>query len=341
MSPHSSYSPFRCCVAWFALIVGGSTLCSTFAADGKGEQRPNYRTPPRQYENVLTESRTIVVEQELLTHDPTTAKLAIKRLDENIDRALRILPKHAHPFVKKQQFWLMYGPEASSGGRRSGLSYFRPGSPQHDDKRDARWNSVVVVYSAKNYLHLTDLWALKAVLHELAHAYQLEQWPEKEPRILAAFDHSAASRLYRNVESVKAETIEAAYATKNQLEYFAELSCMFFVECNYFPFDRMDLREYDPVGYRMIRNVWKIGDEFGKHESRTWRIGRDGRPLPATFVSHSAGRITLIDSANRKRTIRMSAVSELDREYVARWLELPRNEETTQTNSRPAQKSHP
>ena len=29
-----------------------------------------------------------------------------------------------------------------------------------------------------------------------------------------------------------------AYAATNHLEYFAELSCMYFVGCNYEPFDR-------------------------------------------------------------------------------------------------------
>lgn len=41
------------------------------------------------------------------------------------------------------------------------------------------------------------------------------------------------------------------------LEYFAELSCMYFVGCNYQPFNRKQLKDYDPVGYAMIQQMWK------------------------------------------------------------------------------------
>jgi hypothetical protein len=39
-----------------------------------------------------------------------------------------------------------------------------------------------------------------------------------------------------------------AYATVNQLEYFAELSSMYFVGCNYQPSNRRELMLYDPTG---------------------------------------------------------------------------------------------
>ena len=47
------------------------------------------------------------------------------------------------------------------------------------------------------------------------------------------------------------------YALTNQLEFFAELSCMYFIKCNYEPSDRRQLKAYDPVGYAMIRKMWK------------------------------------------------------------------------------------
>lgn len=230
-------------------------------AQKKDKPRPDYRSPTREYEDVTVGDRTFIVEKELLTKEPAIAKKALKRLKENIDLTLRILPTHAHAQVAKQQFWLMYGSKAKGGGRDSGLTYFRPGAPKHDVKRDLRWNSAVVVYSAKNYANLKDLWALKSVLHELSHAYQLEQWPEKEPRILAAYENAMAARLYHDVPNDKGGKFAKAYATQNQLEYFAEVSCMFFARCNYRPYNRAELRDYDPAGYRMVREVWKIGDQ--------------------------------------------------------------------------------
>lgn len=281
---------------------------------------PDYRNPPRAYQDVTIEGRTYIVEKQLLDEDPTGARKALLRLQKNIDMALEILPLHAHPFVAKQQFWLLYGPKSTGGGVDNGLAYFRPGSPKFNVKRDERWNSVVVVYHAQNYVKLADLWALKSVLHELAHAYQLEQWPEKQPDILSAYDTAMAQKLYRNVRNNKGESFEVAYATTNQLEYFAELSCMFFAQCNYQPFNRSELIRYDPGGYDMIRKMWKIGDEHGKHASRTWRLGRTGKEIKGTFKSFERGRVTLTDDKGRNRTVSLTALHPIDQDHVKRWV---------------------
>lgn len=285
----------------------------------KRDEKPDFRNPPRQYEDVTIDDRTFVVEAQLLKEDPALARRSLIRLKKNIDLSLEILPTHSHPFIARQQFWMMYGPKAIGGGKGSGLAYFRPGSPKFDVKRHDRWNSVVVVYDAKNYVSLSDLWAFKAVLHELAHAYQLEQWPEKEPYILAAYDNAMSQNLYRNVKNEKGGVFAMAYATQNQLEYFAETSCMFFARCNYQPYHRLELKEYDPVGYEMIRRQWKIGDEFGEPETRNWKLGRSTRTLEATLKSYTAGKVTLLESSGQERTISLKALRELDQDIVKRW----------------------
>ncbi|MFT4557708.1 MAG: hypothetical protein ACI92S_003081 [Planctomycetaceae bacterium] len=303
-----------------ALLLIRSSLAIAQEAPGKNKaEKPNFRSPPRQYEDVTIDDRTFVVEAQLLKEEPQLARRSLIRLKKNIDLTLEILPPHSHPFIAKQQFWMMYGPKATAGGKNSGLAYFRPGSPKFDAKRDERWNSVVVVYDAKNYVALTDLWALKAVLHELAHAYQLEQWPEKEPHILAAYDNAMSQNLYRNAKNDKGGVFAAAYATQNQLEYFAETSCMFFARCNYQPYNRREFKAYDPVGYEMIRRQWKIGDEFGKPEQRAWKLGRSTRKLDGTLKSYSAGKVTLVDSSGKERTISLKALREVDQDIVKRW----------------------
>lgn len=301
------------------LIVVVALASSALAQQPAAKPRPDYRTPVREFSEVKRGSRIFVVEKQLLDEDRATANKALDRLNQNIDLALTILPPHSHKQVAKQKFWLLYGPKATDGGRNNGLAYFRPGSPKFDKRRHEDWNSVVVVYSAYNYVQLSDLWALKSVLHELGHAYQLEQWPEKEPGILAAYENAMESRLYHNVKNDKGGRFPKAYATQNQLEYFAELTCMFFAECNYHPMKRTDLKSYDPFGYEMMRKMWKVGDRHGQHEKRTWKLGRSGRELKATMKSSTRTSVTLVDSTGRSRTISISALSPVDRDYVARW----------------------
>jgi len=94
---------------------------------------------------------------------------------------------------------------------------------------------------------------------------------------------------------------------------------MFFADCNYHPMKRSDLKSYDPLGYEMMRKMWKVGARHGKHEPRTWKLGQSGRPLSATFRSSTKTSVTLVDPAGRARTISLSALSPLDREYILRW----------------------
>src|SRR5262249_35026977 len=138
---------------------------------------------------------------------------------------------------QKLTYFLMYGPKSSAGGRDNGLEYYQRTAPTYHKDLDPRWSSAIVVYAAENYVWLSDLWALKALVHELAHAYQLEQWPESQPDILRTWKHATDHGLYRGVRDEKGRTLDKAYATVNQLEYFAELSCMYFARCNYQPND--------------------------------------------------------------------------------------------------------
>jgi hypothetical protein len=65
-------------------------------------------------------------------------------------------------------------------------------------------------------------------------------------------------RLYHDVKDDKGKTLEKGYAATNQLEYFAELSCMYFAGCNYHPLNRTELKVYDPAGYAVIEKMWGL-----------------------------------------------------------------------------------
>jgi hypothetical protein len=64
--------------------------------------------------------------------------------------------------------------------------------------------------------------------------------------------------LYRDVKDVNGDRIETAYAAHNALEYFAELSCAYFLRGEYAPFERPALQTYDPEGYALIETLWGL-----------------------------------------------------------------------------------
>jgi hypothetical protein len=198
------------------------------------------------------------MEEELAVDHPRLASNALARLSSKLQEVKKVLPRHSLPLLQQRKIFLLLGQASRLGGKNSGADYFQRHAPAHFSNLDPRMASSIVIYSATNFVWLNELWALKVLIHEMAHAWQLEQWPETQPDILAAHQHALRKGLYQNILGDHDQPLEKAYAITNQLEYFAELSCMYFAACNYFPRHRQELQAYDPVGYAMILKIWQL-----------------------------------------------------------------------------------
>lgn len=221
-------------------------------------KRVNYRQPAREYVERKAGERTFQLERELADRRPEQAAQVVERLEAKLGVVLPRFPVRARERLRKLPFFVLLGPEASGGGRDNGAEYFQSTAPDFHRHLDPRWRSAVVIYCAANYLAQTEHWAAQLLVHELAHAWHLENWPEKQPDILAAWEKAKAAGLYRGVKDVNGAVLENAYALHNQLEYFAELSCAYFLRGEYEPFDREALRRYDPAGFAMIEKMWGV-----------------------------------------------------------------------------------
>jgi hypothetical protein len=202
---------------------------------------------------------TVLVEKQLMQQDQELAKKALDRLQQQLDELMRLFPKPAQKRFSKLTLFLMFGERSDGGGRDNGLEFFQKDAPQHYLNLDPRMASGILIYSADNYVWLPPRRALMALAHEFAHAYQLEQWPENEPQIYDTWEHAVQQGLYRNVKDENGEVLEQGYAAVNQLEYFAELSMVYFVGGYYTPFNPTELKSYDAAGYEMVRKMWNIG----------------------------------------------------------------------------------
>jgi hypothetical protein len=228
----------------------------------------NFREPARTYQTVQLGQWTVMVEQQLQADEPDLAKRALARLESKLGVMLAALPTSARPRLEKLPIFLMYGPKATGGGKDNGAEYFQRNAPEHHKLLDPRWKSCVVIYCAKNYVQQSELWSVKLLVHEFAHAHHMEQWPEKQPDILQAWNHAVECGLYRQEKDEKGKIFNPGYATTNQLEYFAELSCMYFVGCNYPPVNREELKAYDPVGYNMVEKMWGVREAAPPADAR-------------------------------------------------------------------------
>jgi hypothetical protein len=237
-----------------------------FAGQGEASARRiksgvNFREPAREYQTVALGGWSFEVETQLLTDEPNVADKALKRLRENLDRAFQALPKAAHPALLELKWFVLYGPKSRGGGYDNGLAYFAKDAPKFRDHLDERWSRCIVIYCAENYTKLSDLWALKSVVHELGHAHHKENWAENQEDILAAWRNAVDKKLYRNVRDDQGGVIPQAYALANHLEYFAELTAIYFARGNYAPFNRDELKTYDPAGHAMIEKMWGLSKD--------------------------------------------------------------------------------
>src|SRR5690606_2837959 len=137
----------------------------------------DYRIPERQHESVGS-SYTVFIEHDLLKGDATLANQATQKLETTLTEIFSVLPQVPAQKLRQLTFYLMWGEDSPKGGRKSGMSYIRPGEPKNYPYLDSRWGNAIVIYSAKNLMYLDALWSKKALMHELAHAWHLNNWPE-------------------------------------------------------------------------------------------------------------------------------------------------------------------
>jgi hypothetical protein len=267
----------KCCPLWLRLpfLVFLACLAITSAATVAEPPAPassahiatrtfepppkiDYHDPPREYAQRTVDGWTFFIERELAEEYPDLAVQAGSRLKNKLAEMLRVLPVASHDRLHAVPIFLLLGKESKMGGRDNGAEYFQPSAPEHNALLDPRWGGALVIYSARNYAWLTDDWALRLLFHEFGHAWHLGQWPESQPDIVAAWHNAVNARLYDGVKDVQGKRLEHAYAVTNQLEYFAELTCAYFLSGEYEPFNREELRRRDPQGFAMIEKMWGV-----------------------------------------------------------------------------------
>jgi hypothetical protein len=198
------------------------------------------------------------IEKELVDRAPELARDALARLERKLAATAAALPAAALPDLRRLKIFSMYGPKAKAGGRAEGLEYFAADAALHQDWLDPRMERSIVIYSAANYTRISEFWALKALVHEFGHARHLEHGPEDRADIHDTWSHALAVGLYQVVREEDRGTHRPNYAAQNHLEYFAELTAMYFVGANYFPRDRAGLKAYDPAGHALVEAVWGL-----------------------------------------------------------------------------------
>ena len=144
------------------------------------------------------------------------------------------------------------------------------------------------------------------IMHELSHAYHDRAlgYTSYQP-IIDAYNAAINAGIYNSVlynpGNGNPPFNQSAYAKVNAQEYFAEITEAYLGENDYFPFDSADLKLHDPVGYDVVREVWRFG-EATKLDPAAQRL------LPLSLFPNPAGENLYIGLPEDPRPYRLTAM---------------------------------
>ena len=172
-----------------------------------------------------------------------------ERLDQDLNTVIGALEPAIIDRLKTVRFWV-----EDNGAWPAGV-YHPSAAWLETNGYPAHWAESVQIGNAANYLSWTAVQPAM-VLHELAHAWHHQFLGYAHPGILEAYAAAMADGRYSDVAYAGGGTAEA-YATTNEMEYFAELTEAWFWENDFYPFIRADVLAFDPLGASVIEAAWR------------------------------------------------------------------------------------
>lgn len=216
--------------------------------------------PTTAYRKVSVRGFVILIHPQF--QDEVEVNEAIQDLQQTLDKVVENLSPEHLAVLQKVMIWLELPPKVVSAtpdsdpaGVQVGVYYHYPAATLVNMGMNPDKTGGIGILDLSAFIQDSPGQQLRIVLHELAHAYQNRKLGTDYPSIDSAYRQAVKNKLYKSVKHSSGYVGEA-YALRNQLEYFAELTVAYFGRGEYYPFTRSDLAKYDPVGYRLMQEIW-------------------------------------------------------------------------------------
>ncbi|MGD9644395.1 MAG: hypothetical protein AB7U73_01700 [Pirellulales bacterium] len=213
-----------------------------------GASVPGHRT-------LRIEGWTVHVSDELRRSDSAATAAALRLLEAQLKKVVRVIPPEPRSLLRKVPIWLSPLPKG-----------FKPTGEYHPDvgwlkthDRDPAMAKAIQFTNIPIFAAEVKRMPM-LVLHELAHAYHDRVIGFDEPRIVKAYEQAVQSGTYDRVEEASTGTMKRAYALTDHKEYFAELTESYFGANDFLPFNRAQLQRHDPAMYELLGELWKVTD---------------------------------------------------------------------------------
>lgn len=121
----------------------------------------------------------------------------------------------------------------------------------------------VHIPSAVHYAGLRHQWIQPwSILHELAHAYHDQVLDFENPEIKQAWESFRDTHQYDKTLHIEGG-LTRHYALTNQKEFFAEMTEAYFGVNDFYPFNRGELKQAEPVLFEKMGRWWSVGPVGG------------------------------------------------------------------------------
>lgn len=208
---------------------------------------PPAETNPK-FKNIYLSGFKVNISERLAETDD--AKEALKILLAKLDEITKILKPAQLEKLKKVPIWIQYKLVGDKA-----MWYHPNKNWLINNGYPAELEKSVEINNVRNFIN----WQADQpfmVLHELAHAYEDLYIGEIQNKIVEAYNKAISSGKYDSVPYIRGGK-QKAYAMNNKTEYFAELTEAYFGKNDYYPFNKTDLKEFDPIGYELMESAWK------------------------------------------------------------------------------------
>lgn len=213
------------------------------------------------YKTVNVEGWTLHISEQLIESDKAATEKAVQLLILQLREIVKVVPKDVVEQLREVPLW--FSPEYEDIDPRA--EYHPSEGWLKENNRNPKMTRSVEFTNIRIFEQETRRMPNFA-LHELAHAYhdRFLRGGYENPDIKAAFENAKKEQRYENVEQRHGDgrsSKAAAYAMTNPMEYFAECTESFFSTNDFYPFNRVELREHDPVMFSILQKLWRCSLE--------------------------------------------------------------------------------
>lgn len=223
------------------------------------------------YQHKKIEGFDVLINDSVFKHndDSEWKRKPLDVLELELSTVSRVLPKKVESVLKSIIVWVEWQDQDDPDFGKAVAKYYGlfggnlAGWSLSNNKHPGKANNVEVIdMKSLTKEHQPDQKFERCVLlHEFAHAVHFHIVGSNNAIVTQTYNHAMSRKLYDSAKDVNGRTIKP-YASSNDHEYFAELTCCYINKLHYFPNTREDLKTHDKDGYAMMEKVWGKADKL-------------------------------------------------------------------------------